>query len=55
MVDLIKGCKKWEFYRLINKRWIFKIKKGLEEIYIGVWNVKIYILSVWDYWDVVKC
>lgn len=54
MADLIKGCKKREPHRLNNKRWIFKTKKGPEEIHIGVRNAKIHTSSVWDHWDVAK-
>lgn len=48
MADLIKGCKKREPHRLNNKRWIFKTKKGPEEIHIGVHDAKIHASSVWD-------
>lgn len=48
MADLINGCKKREPHRLNNKRWIFKTKKGPEEIHIGVHDAKIHASSVWD-------
>lgn len=48
MADLIKGCKKREPHRQNNKRWIFKTKKGPEEIHISVQDVKVHASSVWD-------
>lgn len=47
MADLIKGCKKREPHRQKNKRWIFKTKKGPEEIHIGVHDAMVHASSVW--------